>query len=251
VGVQMIAPRSVRAELNPVPFIFSGGIQNSAAQTPENAVAPGSAVAIYGVNLAADHKVSPSGHLAQTLDNVTVRIGNQVLPLFFVSPGQINVQLPSNMPNGRHTLTVQVEGKPDASEDFMVARNAPGLFDNMTDKAAIAIATHQDGSAISESSPARHGEIIAIYGTGLGPYHPTPPDGFPVPTGTKYSLADQAKLVMGSRLANPVWAGAAPTRIGVALVQLKIDDAFPHHASVPLKLRVNNSDSNTVVLPVE
>ena len=251
VGVQMVAPRSVRAELNPVPFIFSGGIQNSAAQTPEDAVAPGSAVAIYGVNLAADHKVSPSGHLAQTLDNVTVRVGSQVLPLFFVSPGQINVQLPSNMPDGRHTLTVQMEGKPDASENFTVTRNAPGLFASMTDKAALAIATHQDGSAISESSPARHGEVIALYGTGLGPYHPSPPDGFPVPSGTKFSLADQAKLVMGKHVANPVWAGAAPTRIGVALVQFKIDDSFPHAASVPIKLRVNNFDSNTVMLPVE
>jgi uncharacterized protein (TIGR03437 family) len=241
----------VRAELNPVPYIFSGGIQNSAAQTPEDAVAPGSAVAIYGVNLAADHTVSPGGHLAQTLDHVTVRVGSQVLPLFFVSPGQINVQLPSNLQAGRHTLTVQVEGKPDASEDFTVARNAPGLFANTTDKAALVVATHQDGSAISETSPARHGEVIALYGTGLGPYHPSPPDGFPVPAGTKYSLADQAKFVIGNHVANAVWAGAAPTRIGVALAQVKIDDAFPHSASVPIKLRVNNSESNTLMLPVE
>lgn len=38
------------------------------------------------------------------------------VPLFFVSPGQINVQLPSNLVGGSHTLTLHLEGKPEASE---------------------------------------------------------------------------------------------------------------------------------------
>ena len=124
-------------------------------------------------------------------DPPLLRVGGQVVPLFFVSPGQINVQLPSNLVDGAHTLTVHLEGKPEASETFTVARNAPGLFSTGDGKAAIA--THQNGSLISAHSPARHGEVVTLYGTGLGPYHPAPADGVAVPSTTKYPLADAVK----------------------------------------------------------
>lgn len=251
VSLVMSAPRNVIAELNPIPYIVPNGIQNSAAQTPHNTVAPGSAVAVYGVNLAADVAVAPDGKLAHTLEHVSVRVGGQVVPLFFVSPGQINVQLPSNLVDGAHTLSVHLDGKPDASETFTVARNAPGLFTTGDGSAATAVATHQDGSVISAHSPARHGEVVTIYGTGLGPYHPAPADGVAVPSNTKYPLADPVKLMNGKQQATPTWAGAAPAKIGVAVVQIKIDESFPHHANAAVKVHINNAESNTVVLPVQ
>ncbi len=251
VSVVMSAPRNVIAQLNPIPYIAPKGIQNSAAQTPQNTVAPGSAVAIYGVNLAADVAVAPEGKLAHTLENVTVRVGGQVVPLFFVSPGQINVQLPSNLVDGQHILTVHLEGKPDASEAFTAARNAPGLFATGSDDTVIAVATHQDGSIVSAHSPARHGEVVTLYGTGLGPYHPAPADGVAVPVNAKYPLADPVRLVTGKQQASPLWAGAAPAKIGVAAVQVKIDESFPHGANAAVKVHVNNTESNTVLLPVE
>ncbi len=251
VSLVMSAPRTVVAQLNPVPYIAPNGIQNSAAETPHNTVAPGSAVAIYGVNLAADLAAAPAGKLPHTLEHVTVRVGGQVVPLFFVSPGQINVQLPSNLVDGKHTLTVHLEGKPEASETFIVARNAPGLFSIGDGKAAIAVATHQDGTAISAHSPARHGEVVTLYGTGLGPYHPEPADGVAVPANAKYPLADSVMLMNGKQQASPVWAGAAPAKIAVAAVQIKIDGTFPHGANAAVKVHVNNAESNTVVLPVQ
>jgi len=208
-------------------------------------------VAIYGVNLAADVTSAPAGKLAKTLEHVSVRVGGQVLPLFFVSPGQINVQLPSNLVDGEHTLTVHFEGKPEASETFTVARNAPGLFSTGEGKAAIAVATHQNGSLISAHSPARHGEVVTLYGTGLGPYHPAPADGVAVPSTTKYPLADAVKLMNGKQQASALWAGAAPAKIGVAVVQIKIDETFPHGANASVKVQINNAESNTVALPVQ
>ena len=174
-----------------------------------------------------------------------------MVPLFFVSPGQINVQLPSNLVDGAHTLTVHVEGKPEAKETFTVARNAPGLFSTGEGESAIAVATHQNGTLISAHSPARHGEVVTLYGTGLGPYHPEPADGVAVPSNAKYPLADPVKLMTGKQQASPLWAGAAPAKIGVAVVQIKIDETFPHGANAAVNVHVNNAESNTVVLPVQ
>ena len=177
--VVMDAPHTVRAELNPVPYIAPGGIMNSATQTG-NTVAPGSVVAVYGINLASNNSTSSANRLATSLDNVTVKAGGQAVPLFFVSPGQINFQLPSNLPTGTHFLTVQVEGKPDATAPFTVSRNAPGLYGTVTNAQTFAVATHQDGSTISVTSPARRGETVSLYGTGLGPFNPEPADGVEV-----------------------------------------------------------------------
>jgi uncharacterized protein (TIGR03437 family) len=248
--VVMTAPATLLAKLNPVPYISSGGIQNSAAQT-STAVAPGSAVMVLGINLASDTFNSPANQLAQTLDNVTVHAGGQVAPLFFVSPSQINVQLPSNVPPGDHTLAVQVEGKPEATAAFSVVRNAPGLFGTVVNAETFAVATHQDGTVISASSPARRGEVVSLFGTGFGPYNPAPPDGVAVPAGTKYPLADTAKIWAGEEQVEPVWAGAAAGKIGVAVVQIKIDDTIPHATTVSVKVQVNNAISNRVLLPVE
>ncbi len=248
--VVMAAPETLVADLNPVPYISPGGIQNSAAQS-SNAVAPGSAVSVYGIHLASETFNSPANRLAQTLDNVTVRAGGAVAPLFFVSPGQINVQLPSNVPPGDHTFAVQVEGKPEATASFTVARNAPGLFGTVANTETFAVATHEDGTAISASSPARRGEVVSLFGTGFGPYNPAPADGVAVPAGTKYPLADAAQIWVGEQPVEPVWAGAAAGKIGVAVAQLKIDDTIPRATTIAVKVRVNSVSSNSVLLPVE
>jgi len=249
--VVMDSPHTVRAELNPVPYIAPGGIMNSAAQTGSKAVAPGSVVAIYGINLSSDNLTSPSARLATTLDNVTVRAGGQTVPLFFVSPGQINIQLPSNLSIGEHFLTVHIDGKPDATAAFTVTRNAPGLYGTVANAETFAVAAHQDGSSISVSSPARRGETVSLFGTGFGSYNPEPQDGIAVSAATKYPLADSAKIVVGEQQIEPVWAGAAAGKVGVAVVQLKIDESIPHASNVALKVLVNGIESNSVLLPVE
>jgi hypothetical protein len=49
----------------------------------------------------------------------------------------------------------------------------------------------------------------------------------------------------------PAWAGAAAGKIGLAVVQLKIDETIPHATNVTIKVRVNSAESNPVLLPVE
>ena len=54
--------------------------------------------------------VGPVNPLAQTIDNVIVTLGNQLLPLFSVTPQQITVLLPSSLSPGNYTLQVQSPG---------------------------------------------------------------------------------------------------------------------------------------------
>lgn len=94
----MSGPHSVVANLQVVPSISPAGIVNAAGATPDGTVAPGSIISIYGQNLAGALQVGPTNPLAQTIGNVTVTVnGGMLMPLMFVSPGQINAQVPSEL----------------------------------------------------------------------------------------------------------------------------------------------------------
>src|SRR5262249_11396695 len=88
--VSMNAPRAITARRDRWPYMAPAGVGNAAGTTPAKAVAPGSVVAILGASLASDTTTGPASPLAQTLAGLTVRLGDRLMPLFFVSPKQIN-----------------------------------------------------------------------------------------------------------------------------------------------------------------
>jgi uncharacterized protein (TIGR03437 family) len=242
-------PTTVIARMDRVPYIAPAGVVNAAGVTRTPAVAAGSIIAIYGESLAPSTQAGPASPLAQTIAGVVVQMYDRVLPLFFVSPTQINALLPSDIPPGNYSLTVRSSGMPDVSGTFTVVRNAPGLFGNLIDSTLYAAAMHADGTLVLPSSPARRGELVTLFGTGFGPYSPAPPDGFVVPATPVYPLADAVVLVAGDVAIAPQWARAAPGMLGLAAIQFQV----PQEPPTPLQLRaiVNAGESNTVTLPVE
>jgi uncharacterized protein (TIGR03437 family) len=246
----MSAPKAVRAVFDRVPYIAPAGVRNAAGETPVAAVAPGSVVSIYGAHLAPEMAIGPDSPLAQTLAGVTVRIGDRLLPLFYVSPEQINAQMPADMDAGESALTVKWAGQPEVKANFTVARNAPGLFQSQVDGEIYAIAVHEDGSAITLVAPAKRGETVTIYGTGFGPCDRRPPEGFAVPEAPVYTQADAVQVIAGEATLDPVWAGASAGRVGINALRLLIGSDLPS-GSLKIAVRINGQDSNTVALPVE
>jgi len=248
----MTAPHSITAYLESVPFIAPAGIMSAAGTTPNGTMAPGSVISIYGQSLAPALQIATTNPLPQTLGNVTVTIGNFILPLLFVSPGQINAQLPAELTDGSYTLLVQQTGQPDVTGQLTVARDAPGVFTQANaQNQPLLLALHQDGTLITFDSPAIHGEQISIYGTGFGPYNTTIVDGFFVPPTPAVTLSDPVLLNVGSIVKTPDFAGAAPGMVGMTLVQMTITDDLPTATTVNLTVMVNATQSQTVLLPLQ
>lgn len=247
--VAMSAPRSVKALLDPVPYIAPTGVANAAGTTPQTGVAPGGIVSIFGVNLATDTLVAPDGMLPQTLGGLTVRVGDRLLPLYFVSPGQINAQLPDDLATGNQTLTVSPTGLAEVRAPFTVVRNAPGLFPVAANGVALAMAMHEDGSAVTADAPARAGELLTVYGTGFGPTERPRPEGFPIPQATSYSILDAVTVQVGETTIPAEKAFAAVGRCGIDAVQFRLTGSFT--GTPTLRVTVNGVDSNTLLLPVQ
>jgi uncharacterized protein (TIGR03437 family) len=245
--VPMNTPRLVEAVLDRVPFIAPSGVMNAAGATPSATVAPGSIVSIFGASFAPDVIVGPDGPLAQALGCVTVRLADRMLPLFFVSPSQINFQMPDDVAPSDQRVTVSCEGLPDVQAVVTVGRNAPGLFQDANSNGVV---LHEDGSAVTADAPAKRGELLTIYGTGFGPTDRTRPYGFPLPADPVYSMVDAVSVQAGDLAIAAEKAFGAPGRIGVDAAQFRLPDAAAS-GSVMVKLTVNGVDSNTVALRVE
>ena len=251
--VTMSAPRSVKALLDPIPYVAPAGVSNAAGITPQAGVAPGGIISIFGVNLGTETVVAPDGMLPQTLGGLTVRVGDRLLPLFFVSPGQINAQLPDDLAAGPQVLTVSPAGMQEVRAPFTVIRNAPGLFPVAVDGQAMAMAVHEDGSQVTADAPAQAGELLTVYGTGFGPTERPRPEGFPIPQSVSYAMVDGVTLQVGETSIDAEKAFALAGRCGVDAVQFRLDQSVTNTATGPatLRVRVNGADSNTLMLPVK
>jgi uncharacterized protein (TIGR03437 family) len=243
-SVAMNTPRLVEAILDRVPYISPAGVANAAGTTPDKGVAPGSIISIFGASFAPDVILGPDNPLTQTLGCVTVKTGERILPLFFVSPTQINAQLPDDVPAGEQRMTVSCVGLPDVQATFTAVRNAPGLFQGEKSMGAL---THEDGSAVSADAPAKAGELLTIYGTGFGPTERGRSFGF-APSAPS-PILDSATVQVGDMSIPADSAFSVAGRIGVDAVQFRMPAVAP--GDVPVRVTVNGKDSNTVFAPLQ
>jgi len=226
-------------------------VQNAAGQTPLPVVASGSLISIFGANLAPSLLVGPTDPVSQTLNGVAVTTSGRILPLMFVSPGQINAVLPSGLAPGDYDMTISWAGNPDILTSFTVVRDAPGLLTNPVNNRNYALALHQDGSLITPSEPALPGETVTLLGTGFGPLTLPCIDGFPAPPSPTNPLVDPVSVSLGGTVLTPAWAGAAPGYVGLVSVRIAIGNTVPTGTTLDLAATVNGVSSNTVLLPIQ
>jgi uncharacterized protein (TIGR03437 family) len=133
------------------------GLANGASYA--TAYAPGMVLAIFGSQLAPDSTSAPSVPLPQQLLGVSVLVNGITAPLYYASPGQLNVQIPYEIvPGSTAVLTVNNNGQ-TAFTSFPVSPVAPGIF------------TDRNGSPVPDVSGAR-GQIVTLYVTGDGVLSP-------------------------------------------------------------------------------
>jgi uncharacterized protein (TIGR03437 family) len=206
------------------------GVVSASAFGAFAAVAPGSWVEIYGSALAPDTQgwtgSDFTGDNAPTmLDGVSVSIAGQAAFVDYVSPTQVNAQLPSNIATGG-PLQLTVSNANGASAPVTLTVNAaePGLLAPASFKVGgnqYVVAQHSDGTyvlpvgAISgvTSSPAKPGETVVIYGVGFGSVTPNIPAG-EIVTETN-QISAPFEVLFGQTPAKLPYSGLAPNFVGL------------------------------------
>lgn len=164
--------------------ISSGGLITASAFGGFPAAAPGSFIEIYGSNLGgtargwADSDFR-DGAAPTTLDSVSVTVGGVPAYVNYVSPGQINVQVPTGVSPGDANVVVTNRGQASPAATLTIRALAPGLLAPASFKAAngaqFVAALRPNGTFVTNgiiaglpAAPAQPGETLLFYGTGFG-----------------------------------------------------------------------------------
>lgn len=198
--------------------------------------APNIIATIYGKNLAWSTE-APAGDsrvLPNRLGGVQVTAGILPLPLFYVSPAQINFLIPAKMVGSSLELQVKREGATGPAVRIPLQDAAPALC---TANAETALAAHSDYTLVTSEKPAAPGEVVVVYASGLGlPKGTLPEDGeLPVigPQGlegiTLKRLNELRVLLAGEAVdaSQILFAGLAPGLAGVYQINLRLPEASP------------------------
>jgi len=186
--------------------------------------APNSVVTIFGSNLSWYTAVPvPNKNVPAptAVAGVSVYVNNIPAPLLYVSGPQVNFIVPSIIAAGDVTVRVVREGVTGPSITETLVDAAPALFDNT---AGYAIATHADGTLLTEAAPGRPGEIVVIYATGLGATEPNADPGeVPQYAASIASLSSLSITLDGAVLPSYriKYAGITPGCVG--LYQLNVE----------------------------
>ena len=225
------APTAVSGDVTPsdeaAPMIYQGGVVNAASLEASPApVAPGSLVSLFGRTLTAQGGNSTSVPLSFLLGDVSVTVGGfpAALVMADAAGGQINLQVPFEVQGEQADVVVNVAGngggRLSAPMTVQLSPAAPALFTRSQDGSGPAAALHADYSAISSASPAKAGDVILLYGTGLGALRSPVADGAASPDGI--AISGVVTVTIGGVNAAVDYAGIAPGYAGLYQINAKV-----------------------------
>jgi uncharacterized protein (TIGR03437 family) len=247
--------------IGPAPSTVSAAFVSAANPAGGSALAPGSIGSLFGTNLAGITSVADGlPPLPSMLGGTSLSITGAALPLFFVSPGQINFQVPwatgINQP-APFPLTVTA-GSLSTSVIVTLTPYSPALFTTNsqgTGQASVLISGTASVAApvgaIPGSRPARIGEFISIYCTGLGDVNRRPTSGSASPSNPVSMTLATPIVTVGSVPATVSFSGLAPGFVGLYQVNVQIPNNAPTGAAVPLSLSIGGVAANTATIAIE
>jgi len=212
--------------------IFPLGTVNSADYS--RSFAPGAIISIFGTNLSTTTATEAvSLPLPTTIGGTSVTLGtganSQQLPLYYVSPNQINAGLPFSLATGQAQISVTTANGVSNIDTITVSTYAPKLFTlNFTGTGTAVATTGPNYQVLTPSLPAAPGSIINLWLNSMGPTTGLPVAGQPAPGATPGSqpltLTTEPVVTINGQNAKVMFAGLAPGLSG--LYQLDVQVPF-------------------------
>jgi uncharacterized protein (TIGR03437 family) len=193
------------------------------------------------------------------VDGVSVEFDGKPAPILAVSnqDGQesVTVQVPFDVPAGETTVSLRADGL-HAFRKVAILPATPGIFQmRMADGAIRGIVLHEDGTVADLKHPARRGETMRMFATGLGAMMPGVATNQLGPNGGGAEPVNRLIIGVNHRGAPLLSARYAQGMVGVEEVAFRISPDVPAGRDVPLSVAVvvngRTVYSNKSSLPVE
>jgi minor extracellular serine protease Vpr len=235
------------------PSILAGGVV-SAANYSTQAPAPGSYVAIFGNNLAASTTSYNTPYLPVSLSKVSVSFDNPNVSvpghIVFVSPGQVNVQVPWEL-QGQPSVQIKVSlgDSPGTVYTMPLGTYSPAFFEIPSGGQNIAASLDESNNIVTVSNPVARGHVVQLFLNGLGPVTNQPASGDPAPVSPLAQTKATPTVTIGNLNAPVIFSGMTPGNAG--LYQINVTVPATTAGVQPISVSIGGVTSVVSLLPVQ
>ena len=238
------------------PFVSSVGFVNGASFAV--GWVPGSLGSIFGTGLTAGLEgilQASSSPLPNELGGVSVTANGLSAPILSLAnvngQEQINIQVPVDVPAPADDITVTIENNGSVASFSGVRTHfvQPGIFQITSPEGLFAAALHSDFSPVTPENPARPGEMIVLFLTGLGPTEPLVGTNVPGPVPAPTSVIEPTVTVDGLP-AKVLGSFYAPTLVAVYQINFMIPAAVPS-GNLKIVVTAGGASSLPLLIPVK
>lgn len=244
----LVFGNSVLAQSGQAPFLHPLGIFNAASYAPPGyPVSPGGFVALFGQGLA-QGSASAGIPFPNVVGQTSLTVNGIPAPVYAISATQINAVVPYEVTGTAATFIAFVNGTASNPVTVPLAPTAPGVFSLSANGLGDGAITHADNSVVNQSNPAKPGEVVVVYLTGLGAVNPAVQDGTAAPGNPPAKVtAAVTAYVGGVQVSNIQFSGLSPG--SASLYQLNIP--IPTNAaSGPQTLEIATANGSTSIVDV-
>jgi uncharacterized protein (TIGR03437 family) len=228
-----------------LPVLATNGVVEGAGFTSNRPLAPGGFISLFGSRFTTQAAGATQIPLERELGGVRVRVGNVDAPLHFVSPGQVNAVLPVEArPGAGVSIVVSANGRLTAPQTYLVAPAMPGIFINDAGVPAIRrfVSAGQPSQPVTPENPARIGDILEIFATGLGETDPPVASGDALQTAS--TVLNPVSVEIGGIGVPVLYQGLAPGFVGLYQVNVSVPDSVPIGDGLQIRLIQNGIVGN-------
>ena len=232
-------------EVTAPPEIAAGGVVNGASFTPK--VAPGALFSVFGSSLATATQSAAALPLSTNLAGTSVTIGGKLAPLVFVSPSQINAQVPYETLEGQTVpVVVTVNGVASAPVNVAVMAASPGIFQFGQKRAVV---QNADYTVNNTDNPAAANSYVIAYLTGAGRVDNAVGSGAAAGADPLSRPRGPVTATIADMPADVAFGGLTPGFVGLMQVNMKVPNLQP--GTYPLVITVNGEKSNAAMVTVQ
>ncbi len=210
-------------------------------------VAPDSLAATFGTQLTSTTAGATSLPLPLTLAGVTVMVNNLSAPLLYVSPTQINYQIPANVDPGTAVIKVMNGGTEVANGTVTIENVSPSIFTVKADgKGVPAAQTTLDGVAFQSVANADATAKVLTVGTTAKP-------NYLVLYGTglrRRSSMTNVRVTIGGVVSEISFLGAHSRLVGVDQMNIKLPQTIRGRGNVDVVVTIDGKTANTVTINI-
>jgi len=234
----VILPPGYAASLPPpqIKSVVSGADFKSPA-------APGGLITVFGSSLSPTNQATSEIPLPTALASSCLTVNGQPIPLIFVSPTQVNAQMPFQA-IGDVVMVVHTPAGVSSNFNLVVPPTAPAVFVSgsagpLTDLPTVV--RQATNLLVTSSNPVHLGDMLVIYLTGMGLVTPVVPNGTPGPVSPLAMAISPPQVTLGGASLSVEFAGLAPGEVGVYQINATVPMNAPQGLNVPLVISQDGS----------